>query len=542
MPPNPLQTYGYHNTFHTHSQPQLPTASPPTYDSAISARHVARAREPVFAPRLESPPQYTCDVHFEGFLAIRAELASPFLMSCDTNWHSVYVILQGTQLSIYRVKSHHFFRSRPDTAGRLIKTYSLQHAEVGLAADWKAGELVPKSSLAKIFSTTTQERLYETDPELFEPIREWVMRLRLENEQFLLCAPTHEGMLDWIEQICSGIDISQPLEDRNEPRYRSLPRRTRRQRQIEASALRDIESLNADEIGRRLVAQQERLIRRLYPHLAADVPNELNECSNEDRRDAEAEPEAEAGDPDADDLDPADAQEDAVEASPSRPGTASRQRSAQTLRDANSRREPYDPKNAPPRPEMSVNAMLRFRRRCCPILLASSPRASPIIYVHGRRYQMDSQRQTLTLFELNPPRYDASTAPSLPPKPASLEEEGEEEVVQERPCLNRGISHATYASGVSSWTSPDVEGAEGDLDVSSVHSSSAGSASRFYSSLEELDRIPSTATDYSQTPNATKGKSILFTVRTVRSTTKAPQSHERDEITTDFTAHTPFLV
>lgn len=537
MAPN-LQTFGYHNTFHIHSQPAIL----PSYESAISSsRHSGQFTS--FPPHSETLPSYTCDVHFEGFLDVKAELATPFLVSKDTNWHTVYVVLHGTQLSLYRKTSNGLFRNRTATTGRLIITYTLQHAEIGLAADWKTNEPVPKSTFAKMLPKATQMRLRETDPELFEPVREFVMRLRLEAEQLLFCAPSHESLLDWIEQVCMGIDIAQPLDERNEPRFRSLPRRTRRQRQIEADAqgiVESVETLSTEEVSRRLVAQQERLFRRLYPNLASDAIIEQNEDRTEGHRGSERESELGGGqDPDAEDLDPADAREESSEgSSSSRPGTAQEQVSDDSARDDVAKPQLYDPKTAAARPDLSPTALLRFRRRCCPILLASSPRASAIIYARGFRYQINCVARTMAPFELSPPRYDPSTAPYRSAILPSIE--GEEEGLAVRPRLDRGFSHATYASTSTAWTS--TEAAE-VTDVSSVHSNAeSGTSTRLYGSLENLERMSSTATDTKAPMPANvmgKSRSLLFTVRTLGSV-KVQQGHEHNDEA--FATHAPFLL
>ena len=54
----------------------------------------------------------------------------------------VFVVLQGTALHLHEVKRPIHFntglrqRSSPPRAGTLIRSYTLQHAEVGIAGDY----------------------------------------------------------------------------------------------------------------------------------------------------------------------------------------------------------------------------------------------------------------------------------------------------------------------------------------------------------------------------------------------------------------------
>lgn len=80
---------------------------------------------------------------------------------------------------------------------RLVRSYSLQHARFGLASD------------------------YSKKPN--------VLRLRLENEQFLLNFSSTEDLIDWNMGLCMGRDVAMDLALRELPRYRTVPRRRRTQ-------------------------------------------------------------------------------------------------------------------------------------------------------------------------------------------------------------------------------------------------------------------------------------------------------------------------
>lgn len=519
-----IQTFGYHNTFHTHALASIVESAPPSYELANSPqRHLQSTKGTPLADAPEQLPSYQCTLRFQGFLALRTELSTPFLVSLDKNWHSVYAVVCGTQLSIFSMKSNRGFRSASPIQGRLLRTYSLQHAEVGLAVDHDGREIVPKSLFAKMAPKAARKRMWHTDPQLFEPSREYVIRLRIEEETILLCSDTHENMLDWVELIGAAIDISQPLEDRSEPRYRSLPRRSRRQRQIEEGALERSHPVTNEELEARLIAQQQRLFRRLYPHLADDSsPNgtsleRMITSSSELRR--EVQRQGEAVHEDAEDLDPADVREDSGEGSTSRPNSPRRQTSTTSLRES----ARYEPKTASERSQMTPNALCRFRRRCAPILLASSPRASPIIFQNGHRYQIDVKREALVPFQLLPPRYDASKENVKTTLASVLNDED----ITARPLFDRGATASTFASGNSQWTtvSAEVEEEENaDQDGHSLHSTATGG---------ELSRIETTAEESGTALGAKgKGKAIFLSVRKiVRPVKNGHGDHDHDEIT-----------
>lgn len=389
-------TYGYHNTYHTHAQ--LPAGPPPSYTCAIDPKTQRRLEERARAEKEATrnnqlPPAYTCTVEIEGIVGIKQELSSPFQVSSHREWNDVYAILRGTQLSLYRIKNPRLLsKSKKATPGRLLRTYSLQHAEVGVASDFKKTPLVPKSPFAHLVPATARPRLYETDPQLFDTVREHAIRLRLEFEQFLLCPSTEESMLDWTESFCAAIDISSPLEERSEPRYRSLPRRNRRQRVLESAQFGDnLESLSSLEAGRRIIAQQEQIIRQLYPHLAG--PREPGTGNA-----------APAGDLELDDFDPEDVR------FPTRAARESLTRdSSQDYENVDERPESgssFDPKSTPVSRPSSAQT-LRYRRRCAPILLASSPRVSDVVFGKGQRFRISIKAHMLIDYAMHPPRYDA---------------------------------------------------------------------------------------------------------------------------------------
>lgn len=79
--------------------------------------------------------------------------------------------------------------------------------------------------------------------------RHFVIRIRAETEQFLLSLKSVDEFIAWLEALSAAVDLSPALEERTLPRYRTIPRRRRRE-------------------GREVIEEQERIIRLQFPHLA----------------------------------------------------------------------------------------------------------------------------------------------------------------------------------------------------------------------------------------------------------------------------------
>jgi hypothetical protein len=445
-------TYGYHNTYHTHAQ--LPLGTPPSYARANdpqTLRHLEEKARTEAETEISTtlPPAYTCTVQMSGVLGVKQELSSPFQLSATREWYDAFVVLQGTQLSLYRVKNPGLLsKNRQPTAGKFIQSYTLQHAEVGVASDFKKTALIPKSPFAHLVPASTRPKLYETDPHLFEPVREHVLRLRLETEQFLICPQSQSSMLDWAEALCAAIDISSPLEDRSEPRYRSLPRRSRRQRILDSAQLADnLDNLSSLEAGRRIIAQQEQIIRQLYPHLAGSIQQPGygttttvsggNQNSNNSNNNS---------DPELDEFDPEDVRfptsrsaRDSVARAPS----PSESDEESTRPDSSSETGRKNTERIRP---TSAQA-LRYRRRCAPVLLASSPRVSDVVFSDGKRLRIDVKKHVLVEYTSHPPRYDAHNFPKTRRPLSNLKPSDKVEEPVDRPASpTRGVSDDSITS------------------------------------------------------------------------------------------------
>jgi hypothetical protein len=377
--------------------------SPPSY--AIATRHrYPQTRNP--DEGREVLPKYSSTVDAEARLLLQLESINPLHGVSESEWREVYVVLRGTLLSIFRVKD--------GGAGKLLRSYTLQHAEVGLAADSQHTVLIPQTRLAHLIPTSARRKAWQKDPDLFKPVKQTILRLRIETDQILLADHSEDRIHDLIYAISAGIDISYSIDERNVPRQCTVPRRRRRQRIAITGDLNDPA----------LLAEQERILRDMYPafaeqQLAASRPALHRSVTQETTNLPMPTPAREE-----DDLDFAIMREDfaaPTAPAPTQPSEApvrpavSRMTTASSVASTLSQDMIYatSPNNfseagkwQPPHPRTAAQIQ-RYARRCMPILLAESVRASDILICHGRRVKVNWRMEMLEDWELSPPSYKA---------------------------------------------------------------------------------------------------------------------------------------
>lgn len=124
---------------------------PPSYDEFLVPDAVLERRKHNIQPRQEegreSLPPYSCEISLEAVFQRKSELEGAIHRAQDRNWNKIYATLQGTALSFYRCKGGSPFplpasaSATPDMPpgvkkSTLIKSYNLQHADVGIATDY----------------------------------------------------------------------------------------------------------------------------------------------------------------------------------------------------------------------------------------------------------------------------------------------------------------------------------------------------------------------------------------------------------------------
>lgn len=426
----------YFSHFQTRCAPA--NDAPPTYNLAVrEARFPSSAR--YFDGGREVLPKYTCTVGKEGPMHVQLESCSPFQSLPGQSWREAYVVLSGTQLNIYKLKQTHVGKETIiPSAGKLLRSYTLQHAEVGLAPDVSYAVLVPVTKMANLIPTAARRRAYEKDQSLFRVVRQSALRLRVEQDQLVLCEPSEEQVVHWVDKLCAGIDISLAIDERSVPRQCTVPRR--RRRPPPAPVVNDLNN-------QRLIEQQERILQQMYPAFAAERPENNSSfqflsldfeagfsipeftfmsssdpattapVSNNSAIDDQVMNDPAANDQELDEIDLSALAEDLSSLQPStsnssRPAVA-RQDTAASLSSLTANNEALersdfseDGKWAPPHPRTYAQE-LRYARRCMPVLIADSPRASSVLICSGRRLRLNYRMDIMEEWSLSPPSYDA---------------------------------------------------------------------------------------------------------------------------------------
>lgn len=130
----------------------LPTqrrlSSPPEYSPPVFGYD--KGGELIVIAEDEPLPQYTCDVQMDGVFNMKMEIVDTIKRAPARHWRAMFAQLEGTKLSIYTIKRDwglgrsgktgaEIFADNPPwiQKGTLEKTYTLLHADVGIAADYE---------------------------------------------------------------------------------------------------------------------------------------------------------------------------------------------------------------------------------------------------------------------------------------------------------------------------------------------------------------------------------------------------------------------
>jgi len=124
--------------------PQIvPPDEPPSYDEFLST---SLRRKFNIQPRedegQEALPPYSCAICLENVFLRKTELQGAIHRAQDRNWYREVVTLQGTALTFHKYKGGNVFKDTKsdipvgNKRGSLLRSYNLQHAEVGVAADY----------------------------------------------------------------------------------------------------------------------------------------------------------------------------------------------------------------------------------------------------------------------------------------------------------------------------------------------------------------------------------------------------------------------
>lgn len=260
-PLTPLPTHGSPSAGRRRMSLPNMMVAPPQYEEVALRETIFGGIRRVIRPREEEGneklPTYKCGIHIEGLMPRKMEFTSPGNQARDRTWRRVYAVLHGTVLKVYKADRWDHDRAvlsseindlneadeesayvhqpppadapippvpalpqllaqRPSFqnhinaptnniryAPTLLRSYSLQNAESGLAADYVK--------------------------------RRNVIRVRLLSdkgvkEQFLIQAYDQSTVIDWIEALQAATNVSLDLDSRPMPKLTTLPRRRRRRR------------------------------------------------------------------------------------------------------------------------------------------------------------------------------------------------------------------------------------------------------------------------------------------------------------------------
>jgi len=395
------------NYYHQDNARRTPTASvdeiletPPSYDASGQPSHFHSVKFKIH-PRedegREQLPAYSCSISLQSVFMKKMELESAVHKAHDRNWYKVFVTLQGTALKLYKTKSTrmHIKEGPKATAdlpsclkrGDLLRSYNLQHADVGIAADY-----------AK---------------------RRHVIRVRAEADQFLLSCIEIQTFLLWLESLCAAIDVAPPLDDRKIPEEQSLRRVSRRRRRTTFSNVENDEGL---------VRQQQEIMRTQYPRLAEEIiPEETATLMPSYSRPTPAEIQESTSTPDTsrrpstlshssvditalrtlsllDSNEYPVAQQELARAAPASVSTTT-PRTRLRLSTSSYANPSISPETGKWRPvhQGSVIYDMMYAKRCMAILTSRSPRKTNLVIMKGKQWIIDWATGALTRCE--PPGY-----------------------------------------------------------------------------------------------------------------------------------------
>lgn len=357
--------------------------SPPAYHVATHGTYQGpsrKGREAVLGgegPAAEDEdvlPRYYCDVHMENVFQMKMEIEDAVKRAEYRNWRTMFVVLHGTALHIYGAKDKGWSWSKsrmhgpdvkPDNPpwlrkGALERSYSLQHADVGIAADYHK--------------------------------RRYVIRIRAETDQFLISCVELETFVKWLECLFAAIDVAAPIDERDFPRDQSIPRIQR------LRWLRGQYSAQATSGGGSFQQLTESLVSMPESHMDTAMPVDPP-------ADVEMSPGGPAG---AEDLSSDAAAIAPWDYIPHMPPSNNPRQSvvpARRLSVSSYHNEGVEPETGKWRPRhiwTSTHDMV-YAKLCYAVLLFKSPRKSNFVIFKGQRWHIDWS--TGQMSRVQPPSY-----------------------------------------------------------------------------------------------------------------------------------------
>jgi len=423
----------------------------------------------------------------------------------------------------------------PPILGRLLSTYTMQHAEVGLATDVDYSLLIPASGLAKVIPSIARKAAHAKNPELFDEEKQHCIRIRAELDQFILTTSCETTCVGWVNDVCASIDIAPAIDERTAPRQCTMPRRRRR---------RPRPVNNDDLIDERFIENQRRLLA-MYPGLAADnnsfglstLPIEVNpslgQISETSASTTGPQPLGVLVENDNEDVDlaaiaeinpvsrPASIHQSEMFSTTDGPAStfvASRSSSLILNFDENG-------KWAPPHFTSEIH-QVRYIRRCLPVLRSETPRHSSVMIANGRYVRPNHKMDVLEDWELVPPPYEAHNFGAA--SALKLSSSGDSDTIglnavcptmnAANTAINRPGNRNSYSSSTTGQTS----------SINTTSTMQLPDIQRIDSSMQNLSKVATPDLDHisNQTGFVAFDPKGLVTGNAVLSTEgKSPKSH-----------------
>jgi hypothetical protein len=396
----PKRAQSYFNSFQTTCTPTQD--DPPTYAAATRQRPVSRRN--LLAGK-EALPEYSCSVSAGATMLVNMESVSPLHNVQQSEWRDVFVEVRGTLLNFHRVKD-----GRPY---RLLRSYTLQHAEVGLAPDAYHTVLAPNSRLAHLIPSSARQKAFRKDPQLFRAEEQFILRLRVETDQILLAHKCEDKILEMLHAVGAGIDLAPAIDERSISKQCTAPRRRRR------PATQAVTDINSAAV----IAEQERILQQMYPSLARDT-NEHSETMTQTHSSASGTPSREDDEidisairEDFSDLAPTSTNSSSLSATHSNISRPAYSRTTTASSTSSDHQQQMVYQTAPTNfdsegkwapPHLRTSAQIRrYVRRCAPLLTLDAVRASDIVICNGKRMRINWREERLEHWRLQPPAYAA---------------------------------------------------------------------------------------------------------------------------------------
>lgn len=184
----------------------------------------------------EGLPDYSCSIHIEAYMPRKMEFTAPSVQAKERAWKRQYVVLHGTSIKIFKydLNTHPIEGEEWSTVSAGIDGTPPLHFHVGeYGAEQASTSKIPlalkdakakaKSHLAATSSSNILLRHYslqnaESGIAADYIKRKHVVRVRAEGEQFLLQAKDDRGVIDLIEALQAATNVALDLDARPLPK------------------------------------------------------------------------------------------------------------------------------------------------------------------------------------------------------------------------------------------------------------------------------------------------------------------------------------